>query len=462
MPFLALWIALLLPLSAQAIGSSQCATFLAAETRSFDPNKPWAAVYDPASTGSMLVPELKRRGYNVLQIVTNPFPNVLIPSLSNEFGSRVLFNGDIEATAQAVLPFAPKVLFMGTETAAVVKDRLGHRLNELGLKLEVNEVELGITNKRRMGVVLEENGLAHMQEKLARSPEEALEWIHAQGLFPGAVVLKPNASAATDAFEICTDRAGVEAAFAAINGKINILNRLNEGVLVQRYVEGPEIVPNLAVRDYRAILTDAWEYEKRNVVVNGKKVRLYKIDWLLDPSDPRVIKSYDYVVRVNRALKNRFGFAHPEVILDALRGYEPVQVDFGTRIMGGGQARITLAATGHSQVDVGVDGALDPVAFDRRFREQPFYQRLKHAAVYSVMTFGNARASYRLDARIKALKSYSHHEFEYKEGAAMDPTDKLTKIVAQIELVHPDRRVIEEDLRTIERWETDKQFEDTP
>jgi hypothetical protein len=221
---------------------------------------------------------------------------------------------------------------------------------------------------------------------------------------------------------------------------------------VQRHLRPPEIVPNLVIRDFNAILTDAWEYEKRELVVNGKTVVLYKVDWLLDPDDPRVIKAYNYVVAASRALKNRYGFAHPEVMQNRL-------VDYGARIMGGGQPRITLAATGHSQVDIGVEAALDPAAFARRLERHQFYARKRHAAVYSVMTYGNAHSSHRLDQKIRDLRSYSHHEFEYKRGAMMKPTDKLTQIVAQIELVHQNRRVIEEDLEQIEEWESRKMFE---
>ncbi len=41
----------------------------------------------------------------------------------------------------------------------------------------------------------------------------------------------------------------------------------------------------------------------------------------------------------------------------------------------------------------------------------------------------------------------------------MKPTDKLTQIVAQIELVHRNRGVIEKDLEQIEEWESKKMFE---
>ncbi len=361
-----------------AANVSKCATFLKAAVREHDPHRPWVAVFDPASSGRLLVPELRKRNLNILQIVTNPFPNVLIPTLSDDFDARILYNGDIDETATAVLPYKPIVIFVGTETAAVPRDQLGQQLNSLGLSLEVNEVEFGLTDKHRMNQVLANSDLPHIEEKLARSAASALRWIKRNHLFPGAVVFKPSASAATDGFEIARNPDEVLHAFNAINGKTNILNRRNKGVLVQPHLSPPEIVPNLVIRDFNAILTDAWEYEKRELVVNGKTVVLYKVDWLLDPEDPRVIEAYNYVVAASRALKNRYGFAHPEIMQKRL-------VDYGARIMGG-QPRVTLAATDHSQVDIGVEAALDPAAFARRFERQRFYARKRHAAVYSVMT----------------------------------------------------------------------------
>ncbi|CAN0416316.1 unnamed protein product, partial [Discosporangium mesarthrocarpum] len=78
-------------------------------------------------------------------------------------------------------------------------------------------------------------------------------------------VVKPLDSAGTDDVFLVTSREEAKECFSIIDGKVNGLGSVNEGALVQEYLDGTEYVVDSVSRDGVHRVCAIWEYDKRTV-----------------------------------------------------------------------------------------------------------------------------------------------------------------------------------------------------
>lgn len=78
-------------------------------------------------------------------------------------------------------------------------------------------------------------------------------------------VVKPIQSAGSDDVFLCSNGDDALTAFKRINGTINGLGLMNDGVLVQEFLEGKEYVIDKISVDGVHKLVAIWEYDKRKV-----------------------------------------------------------------------------------------------------------------------------------------------------------------------------------------------------
>ena len=81
---------------------------------------------------------------------------------------------------------------------------------------------------------------------------------------PFVVVVKPIESGGSDGVHKCDNLDQVKAAFDNVNGAINALGMVNEGILVQEFLDGSEYVIDSVSRDGVHKVVAVWVYEKRS------------------------------------------------------------------------------------------------------------------------------------------------------------------------------------------------------
>jgi biotin carboxylase len=124
------------------------------------------------------------------------------------------------------------------------------------------------------------------------------------------VVVKPLESAGSDDVYLCQSVDEVRQAFDTINGKVNGLGSVNEGALVQEYLDGTEYVIDSVSRDGVHKVVAIWEYDKRSV--NGANFVYFGMK-LNAASGEKEQQLCDYALTVLDAMGVVHGPGHMEV-----------------------------------------------------------------------------------------------------------------------------------------------------
>jgi hypothetical protein len=108
----------------------------------------------------------------------------------------------------------------------------------------------------------------------------------------------------------CTSEEEVKKGFDKINGAINGLGVVNEGVLIQEFLEGTEYVVDTVSRDGVSKVTAIWEYDKRHVndqfnVYFGMKVSAASCERSEVRAQPAVLEAGSLLARQARCLRGR-------------------------------------------------------------------------------------------------------------------------------------------------------------
>ena len=191
------------------------------------------------------------------------------------------------------LPLPVLAVLAGAETGVELADRLSFRM---GLRSNGESGSFARRNKYDMGEKVRATGARAVMQRLCRTDREVVTFlcemvcinIEAEGGITAATaalsaaelkcVIKPVQSAGTDHVFLCSSVAEALDAFDDINGKRNGLGLINDGALVQEYLEGKEYVIDKVSRDGVHKLVAVWEYDKRrcnnaNFVYFGNRLR---------------------------------------------------------------------------------------------------------------------------------------------------------------------------------------------
>ena len=144
-------------------------------------------------------------------------------------------------------------------------------------------------NKFVMGETVRSAGVRAVQQTKATQWADVEAFLGEWNPDPFVVVVKPIQSAGSDDVFKCTSVEEVRAAFDKINGAMNGLGLMNEGVLVQEFLDGTEYVIDSVSRDGVHKVTAIWEYDKRSVnganfVYFGMSLRAAGGELVVEPS----------------------------------------------------------------------------------------------------------------------------------------------------------------------------------
>ena len=168
---------------------------------------------------------------------------------------------------------------------------------------------------------------------------------------PFNVIVKPMESAGSDDVTLCHSISDVKSAFGNIMGKVNSLGTINDGVLVQEYLQGTEYVVDTCSYKGKHKVIAMWEYDRRptngaGFVLHGQR--------LMDATEPRANELTTYQFKVLDALGIRNGPGHGEV---KWTDSGPCLVEVGSRCHGAEGMWMGIAdeVFGYNQVEATVD-----------------------------------------------------------------------------------------------------------
>lgn len=418
-----------------------------APTHKTAPKRKTAVVVDPYSTGVLLAPRLRARGYDVVAVQSRPdlADSLLGSFVPGDFSDLLGFTGDLTALMERLRPLQLAFVLPGNESAVELTDALSAALGTRGNPPALTAAR---RNKFLMIERLSAAGLLTARQAVVETAMEAVDWAAGVG-WP--VVAKPLDSASTDNVHRCDDAVALALAVERIRGARNFCGAPNDKALVQTYLDGEEYVVNTVSRGGRHYVCDVLHSGKRTL--NGSPF-VYDFYRLLPPEDPRVMVMADYIRRTLDVLEITDGAAHAELRLTS-RG--PALVEIAARAMGPlGSTSAIATGTGHDQVDLLVD------AFDDGAVIEPLLGGLYRMAADAMVLYLPVLVTGRVEALpdlsyLNGFESVRGYAVVPRLGASVVPTRDLTQILAKVYLAHPDRAVFEADARAIRALEGELQ-----
>lgn len=276
-------------------------------------------VVNPVSSGMYVARAFQDSGVATVHVYQQ---SLLAAARRDTTAVRIVEHHDTEATLRVLADIRPLAVVPGSESAVALANDLA-----LGLGLPHNVPELTAARRDkdlmlaavlRAGVPVGRSFAVHDEEELGKRLAEL-------GEYP--VVVKPKNSAGSDGMRICDTAAEALAAFRDSHEKINIVGELNDGMLVQEYLDGVQFMVNTVSTGGRHLLTDF--YEQRIDRLPGRSVsRHLKSRTSLNSEDEDVV---EYALACLDALGVREGAGHTEVRMTS-RG--PRLVEVNARLMG--------------------------------------------------------------------------------------------------------------------------------
>lgn len=399
-------------------------------------------VVDGYSTGRELVRELSTRDIECLHLRSTPE----LPAVVRSCFDRRPYDGDLgylgpaEDAIAVLRAYRPDAVVAGSEWGVTFAETVAQGL---GLPTNRPATRAARRDKFEMIEAARRHGLLVAEQAIAQDAAAAHAWAERHGAWP--IVVKPLASAGSDGVSICHDHADIEAAFANALGREALLGGVNEHLLLQSFLPGPQFIVNTVSWNGRHRVTDAWSMitavRGRDVVPGGIQ--------LLDPATPEAEALILYTLRVLDALGIENGPAHTEL---KMTPQGPALIETGARLMGAAMDEPSYAAAGlrtQANVFAGVLAGEAEAGFDEEC------YRLRRPMTKLLFNFdrhGEIRGTEGL-GRLRELPSFHAHYRPLSRGARVWRTADWLACGGMVYLIHDDPSAIEADISRIRRWE---------
>ena len=373
---------------------------------------PTAAVVDAFSSGTMLAPELVRRGFRCIHIES---ANNLNPYLAAD-KDLSYFSHQIDAK-KCINPFdipsmlkseGVQVVIAGAESGVSLADHLSEALS---LPTNGSRLSAARRNKFEMIEVLKKNGLMVTEHCKTADVEQAREWAIERFHKGHNVIVKPLSSAAADNVHLCSTVAEVVTAFDKVRREPDLFGHKNIDVLLERYLRGEEYVVNTVSHDGTHFVTDMWHKSPRRI--HGTSL-VNDYDELMAAQGPLQMQLGGYVKKALEALEITYGPAHAEL---KMTPDGPVLIEIAARLVGAGLPKICKICTGSSPVSLVVDAYMNGNEFRRKTKID--YQLRLHGRVVFLISGSSGPwpddAKETLLEELKKLPSFNGGDFTHSD-----------------------------------------------
>jgi len=280
-------------------------------------------------------------------------------------------------------------------------------------------------------------------QALANSSDDVEKFLQLPKPTPFKAVVKPVEGAGSDGVSICNSEDEVRAAYRGLEGTKNVLGLTNYAVLLQEYLSGDEYVVDTVSRNGVHKCVAIWKYDKRKF--NGAPVVYFGMRFLPIDAEPRLRGMVEYTFNVLDSLHIKNGCMHNEVKLET-RG--PVLIEVNCRMHGGEGtwAPMAEACIGYSAVTACADCFLDPAAFSAlphvpdNFRAHAMEAKLRSAVEGLLVAVDEEKMR-----QIRSLPSYRQEMLAFCVGKPIAKTIDAVSASGNINLVHSDLEVLQQD-----------------
>jgi len=410
-------------------------------------------VVDPVSTGACVAFECMKRGHAVVALWTADL-SADMKTHRPESAKEVQYAKEVDelqtlkqtadAVKRACKGFELVAVIIGCETGVTLGDALSE---ELGLTS--NGTVHHRRNKNVQQQLVKSCGLRAVREACGSRWEDVQGFVVSETM---PVVVKPVEAAGSDGVKVCHTVAEAKAHFQLLMTAQNKIGGQNAAVLCQEFLQGKEYVVDHVSRDGVHKTAMVWMYDKR--AVNGASFVYFGM--VPVPSDSAVARQIiPYVRAVLDALGLRHGPTHGEVIMTS---DGPCLVEINCRAHGGdgNWVPVSRALTGgYSQLDAGVDAYLNGEAFEALpdVPPSPFLVAGQEVILVSYCE-GLVVGTPGLD-RIRTLPSFVSLLETPAIGAKVERSVDLFTNVGSVIVMHPDPAVLEADVCTIRKLESE-------
>jgi len=449
-------------LSLEGLQGSWLSSSSTPPTASADPNA-CVVVVDCFSTGAMVAHQCLERGFKTIRVDSfdNPDLASMVPSNCRSDYTH-FFTFDSEAASKEAALFSlikniqatnlrPIAVIAGAETGVELADRLSENYNLSNPEVVTNGVSdtESRRNKYLMGEKVRAAGVRAVMQQKATTWHEIKAFLDSWNPSPFNVIVKPMESAGSDDVTLCHSEEDIKTAFGNIMGKVNSLGCVNEGVLVQEYLQGTEyVVDTCSFKGTHKVIA-MWEYDRRptngaGFVLHGQR--------LMSADEPRAKEICEYQFKVLDALNIKNGPGHGEV---KWSNGGPCLVEVGSRCHGaeGMWMGIATEVFGYNQVD----SALDVYTNKNRFLDNtvypvgPFVRKAHGVAKYFISYQDGTLKDFNKTTleEIKAMRSYRSLELFLKPGAPIKPTIDCFTWAGCVLMANKDKAVLDTDYARI-------------
>ncbi|HEY5812017.1 MAG TPA: ATP-grasp domain-containing protein, partial [Terrimicrobiaceae bacterium] len=224
-------------------------------------SKQVCVIVDAYSSGNLLAPELRSRGFECLHVRSGA-ASLWKGFQANDFVDDLTFSGDFELLLAELRGNAGKereivCVLPGAECGVLLADQLSSALH---LPSNGTRLSHARRNKFEMQVALQQCGIRSIPQIVSSSFKEILDWTRGRDV--QRFVLKPVDSAGSDGVSLCSNTDELRQAFEDVYGKQNQLDLINSSVIVQEFVEGVEYAVDTVSCRGRHFVCDIWRYGK--------------------------------------------------------------------------------------------------------------------------------------------------------------------------------------------------------
>lgn len=281
-------------------------------------------IVDPFSTGSLLAPEINKKGHCVYSVLSNN-------NISNFYKSSYTGEGFSNSSLMTI-DEAKKTLksidgvIIGTESGVFAGDLLAEYFNVKGNSSDSSRLR---RDKLFMQQALKDNGLNYIQsyEININTYKSIINMLNDNKEY----VLKPKSSAGTDGVLYFKNK---EELINFIHDdfwkKTDLFGNINHSYLIQEYISGKEFVVDMVIDNEDIFISSLCTYEK--IYINNSKF-VYKSLIVLDPNESEFESLINYAMKCAKSLKIKHGPAHMELFYTSEN--KPIMIEVGARLHGG-------------------------------------------------------------------------------------------------------------------------------
>ncbi len=408
-----------------------------------------AVIVDGFSSGKYLAAEFASRGLKCVHARGAPSAGLedLRSFESLHYADLLEWEPDIGRLANKVTrTWRPLAVVAGSDTGVAVADALAAELGLPGNNPSTSAL------RRNKYLMTERVGqtLLTANQLMTRDLDDALTWAREHQRWP--IVVKPVSSSGSDKVTYCFDTDDVITAFQRILGAENLCGAVNEDVLLQSYLDGPQYVLNGVSHLGLHLFSDIWQIGQR-AVPGYANVTDHKVNVPVDSAELPGLMEYTRRVLDHCGIEN--GASHTEL---RLTGDGPALIETAPRLMGASLEEKPFGdAFGWTQAQVVAEAALNPNAFERLAHQG--YKPRKNIAIFhlNVPRGGNVKSIPGVPM-IKSLQTFYGTYNLPDVGAPVEDTEVNVARCGFIYLIHEDRQQLLSDVRRILDWREEKSF----